>query len=108
MAKFRLSQIVHLCSQKCVCDTNFGPFGEFGAYFPVQLSSQSHFANIFAYFLPLLLLKHKKSTACMDPLKLIFKISILEANKQTKAKKKKPIVFASFILAWYKSKRVNY
>ena len=44
----------------------------------------------------------------MDPLKLIFKISILEANKQTKAKKKKPIVFASFILAWYKSKRVNY
>ena len=39
LAKFRLSQILHLCTQKSVCPTNFGPFGEVGANFPVQLSS---------------------------------------------------------------------
>ena len=45
-AKFRLSQILHLCTQNSVCATNFGPFGEIGANFPVQLLSQSRFANI--------------------------------------------------------------
>ena len=44
LAEFRLSQILHLCTQKSVCATNFGPFGEIGANFPVQLSS--HFAKI--------------------------------------------------------------
>ena len=39
-------QILHPCTQKSVCATNFGPFGEIGAKFPVQLSSPSHFANI--------------------------------------------------------------
>ena len=28
------------------CPTNFEPFGEIGAYFPVQLSSGSHFAKL--------------------------------------------------------------
>ena len=46
LAKFRLSQILHLCTQKSVCAKNFEPFAEIGAYFPVQLSSRSHFANI--------------------------------------------------------------
>ena len=46
MPKFRLSQILHLCTQKSVCATNFGPFGEISANFSVQLSSRSHFANI--------------------------------------------------------------
>ena len=35
-----------MCTQKSVCATNVGPFGEIGANFPVQLSSRSHFANI--------------------------------------------------------------
>ena len=46
LAEFRLSQNLHLCTQKSVYVTNFGPFGEIGANFPVQLSSRSHFANI--------------------------------------------------------------
>ena len=46
LAEFRLSPILHLCTLKSVCPTNFGPFGEIGAYFPVQLSLRSHFANI--------------------------------------------------------------
>ena len=46
LAEFRLSQILHLCTQNSVCATNFGPFGEIGANFPVQLSSRSQFANI--------------------------------------------------------------
>ena len=37
LAELCLSQIFHLCTQKSVCPTNFGPFGEIGAYFPVQL-----------------------------------------------------------------------
>ena len=45
-AEFRLSQILHLCTHKSVCATNFGSFGEIGANFPVQLSSRSHFAKI--------------------------------------------------------------
>ena len=31
---------------KSVCANKFGPFGEIGAYVPVQLSSRSHFAKI--------------------------------------------------------------
>ena len=46
LAELCLFQILHLCTQKSVCATNFGPFGENGANFPVQLSSRSHFANI--------------------------------------------------------------
>ena len=46
MAEFRLLQIFHLCTQKSVLATKFGPFGEIGANFPVQLSSRSHFAKI--------------------------------------------------------------
>ena len=38
--------MLHLCTQKSVCDTNFGPFGEIGANFPEKLSSRSHFAYI--------------------------------------------------------------
>ena len=37
---------MHLCTQKSVCVTKFGPFGKIGAYFSVRLSSRSHFANI--------------------------------------------------------------
>ena len=46
MAEFRLSQILHICTQKSVWATNFRPFGEIGANFPVQLSLQSHFSKI--------------------------------------------------------------
>ena len=46
LAEFLLSQILHLCTQKSVCPTNFGPFGEIAANFPVELSWRSHFANI--------------------------------------------------------------
>ena len=46
LAKFRLSEIIHLCTQKSVCATNFGPFGKIGTNFPVQLPSRSHFVNI--------------------------------------------------------------
>ena len=46
LAKLRLSQILHLCTQKSVCATNFGLFGKIGANLPVQLSSRSHFAYI--------------------------------------------------------------
>ena len=38
LAKFSLSQILHLCTQKSVCATNFGPFGEIGANFSVPLN----------------------------------------------------------------------
>ena len=46
LVEFRLSQILHLCTQKSDCTTNFEPFGEIGANFPAQLSSRSHFAKI--------------------------------------------------------------
>ena len=46
MAEFRLLQILHLFTQKYVCNTSFGPFGEIDANFPVQLSMRSHFAKI--------------------------------------------------------------
>ena len=46
LAEFRLSKILHLYTQKSVCATNFGPLGEIGTNFPVQLSSRLHFASI--------------------------------------------------------------
>ena len=39
LAEFNLLQNLHLCTQKSVCATNFGPFGEIGADFSVQLLS---------------------------------------------------------------------
>ena len=44
LAELRLSQILHLCTQKSVCATNFGLFGEMGDNFPEQLSSRTKFA----------------------------------------------------------------
>ena len=46
LAEFRVLRILHLCTQKSVCATNFGPFGEIGANFSVQLSSRTQFAKI--------------------------------------------------------------
>ena len=46
LAEFHLLQILYLCTQKSVCTTNFGPFGEIGAIFSVQLSSRTQFAQI--------------------------------------------------------------
>ena len=46
LAEFSLLQILHLCTQKSVCATNFGPLGEIGANFSPQLSSRTQFAKI--------------------------------------------------------------
>ena len=46
MAEFNLLQNLHLCTKKSVCTTNFGPFGEIGANFSLQLSSLTWFAKI--------------------------------------------------------------
>ena len=43
LTKFRLSQILHLCTQKSDCAKNLGPFG---VNSPVKLSWRSHFAKI--------------------------------------------------------------
>ena len=43
---YRKFFIYSVYTQKSVCATNFGPFGEIGANFPVQFSSRSLFANI--------------------------------------------------------------
>ena len=37
--KINDTYLLHICTQKSVCAINFGPFGEIGANFPVQLSS---------------------------------------------------------------------
>ena len=37
LAEFNLLQNLHLCTQKSVCATNFGPLGEIGAYFSRSL-----------------------------------------------------------------------
>ena len=39
-------QNLHLCTQKSVCATNFGPLGEIGANFSLQLSSRTQIAKI--------------------------------------------------------------
>ena len=46
LAEFNLLQNFHLCTQKSVCDTYFGPFREIGANFSLQLSSRTQFAKI--------------------------------------------------------------
>ena len=46
LAEFNLLQKLHLCAQTSVCATNFGPLGEFGANFSLQLSSRIQFAKI--------------------------------------------------------------
>ena len=42
LAEFRLSQILHLCTRKSVCTTNFGLIGQIGANFPVQILLRTH------------------------------------------------------------------
>ena len=44
LAEFNLLQNLHLCTQKSVCSTNFGPLEEIGANFSLQLSSRTQFA----------------------------------------------------------------
>ena len=46
LAEFKLLHNLHLCTQKCVCATNFGPLGEIGTNFSPQLSSRTQFAKI--------------------------------------------------------------
>ena len=48
LRKFEL-QDLHLCTQKTVCAANFGPFGEIGANFSLQLISQTQFAKLKKY-----------------------------------------------------------
>ena len=45
-AEFNLLQNLHLCTQKSVCARNFGPLGEIGANFSLQLSSRTQLAKI--------------------------------------------------------------
>ena len=45
-AEFNLLQNLHLCTQKSVCARHFGPLGEIGANFSLQLSSRTHVAKI--------------------------------------------------------------
>ena len=46
LSEFNVLQNLHLCAQKSVCATNFGPFGEIGAYFSLQLSPRTQFDKI--------------------------------------------------------------
>ena len=46
LAKFNILQNLHLYTQKSAGATNFGPFGEIGANFSLQLSSRTEFAKI--------------------------------------------------------------
>ena len=46
MAKVNIMQNLHLYTQKSACATIFGPFGEIGANFSLQLSSRTEFAKI--------------------------------------------------------------
>ena len=46
LAEFNLLQNLHLCTQKSVCATNFGPLGEIGANFSLQFSSRTQFTKI--------------------------------------------------------------
>ena len=45
-AEFNLLQNLHLCTQKSVCARNFGPLGEIGANFSLQLSSRTQLSKI--------------------------------------------------------------
>ena len=44
--EFNLLQNLHLYTQKSVCATSTGPFGEVGGNSPLQLSPRTHFAKI--------------------------------------------------------------
>ena len=46
LAELNLLQNLHLCTQKSVCATNFGPLGEIGANFSPQLSLRTQFPKI--------------------------------------------------------------
>ena len=46
LAQFNVLQNLHLWAQKSVCTTNVGPFGEIGANFSLQLSSQTRIDKI--------------------------------------------------------------
>ena len=46
MDEFNLLQNLHLCTQNSVCARNFGPLGEIGANFSLQLSSRTQLAKI--------------------------------------------------------------
>ena len=46
LAKFNILQNINLYTQKSACATNFGPFGEIGANFSLQLPSRTEFAKI--------------------------------------------------------------
>ena len=93
MAKFRLSQILHLCTQKSVCATHFRPFGKIGANFPVQLSSRLHFANI---------KKKKKVIAenqCEKHKKLEFSLVCIALNVRNGTESKyPPVVFRVYFI----------
>ena len=45
-AEFNLLQNLHLCTQESVCARNFGPLGEIGANFSLQLTSRTQLAKI--------------------------------------------------------------
>ena len=45
-AEFNLLQNLHPCTHKSVCARNFGPLGEIGANFSLQLSSRTQLAKI--------------------------------------------------------------
>ena len=46
MAECNVLQNLQLCTQKSVCATNLGPYGEIGANFSLQLSSRTRFDKI--------------------------------------------------------------
>ena len=46
LTEFSLLQNLQLSTHKSVCLTNFGPFGEIGVTFYLQLSSQTQFTEI--------------------------------------------------------------
>ena len=46
LAEFNLLQKLHICTRTSVCATNFGPLGEIGANFSLQLASRTQFAKI--------------------------------------------------------------
>ena len=72
MAEFNVLQNLHLCAQKSVCATNLGPFGEIGAIFSLQLSSQTQFDKINKkkVFPENQCEKHKKSSLACKEIKM--------------------------------------
>ena len=74
LAEFNLLQNLHLCTQKSVCSTNYGPLGEIGANFSLQLSSRTQFAKIDnkKVIAENQCEKHKKSSLDINCLKYMF------------------------------------